>query len=94
LAKFLSKAVRPARAGNLDKVRFDYRVIQRTRVFDQKRRQHTFDDSAGDRSGFTTDLLNIIMVNIEELNEEDQRKYIELQSTSSNSSSLASGKIA
>jgi hypothetical protein len=34
------------------------------------------------------------MVNIEELNEEDQRKYIELQSTSSNSSSLASGKIA
>jgi hypothetical protein len=92
--KFLSKAVRPARAGNLDEVCFDYRVIQRTHVFDRKRRQHTFGDSAGDRSGFTTDLLNIIMVNIEELNEEDQRKYIELQSTSSNSSSLASGKIA
>jgi hypothetical protein len=33
---FLSKAVRPARAGNLDEVPFDYHVIQRTHVFDQK----------------------------------------------------------
>jgi hypothetical protein len=30
-----------------------------------------------DRSGFTTNLSNI-MVNVEELSEEDQRKYIEL----------------
>jgi hypothetical protein len=71
-------AVRLARAGNLDEVIFNYCVIQRTRVFDQKKRQHTFGDSAGDRSGFTTDLSSIIMVSIEELNEEDQRKYIEL----------------
>jgi hypothetical protein len=58
---------------------FDYRVIQRTRVFYRKKRQHTFSDSVGDRFGFTTDLSSIIMVNIEELNKEDQRKYIELQ---------------
>jgi hypothetical protein len=41
------RAVRPARAGNLDEVIFDYRMIQRTRVFDRKTRQHTFGDSAG-----------------------------------------------
>jgi hypothetical protein len=34
------------------------------------------------------------MVNIEDLSEEDQRKYTELQSTSSNSSSLAPENIA
>jgi hypothetical protein len=39
----------------------------------------TFGDSVGDRSGFTTDLSNFIMVNIEELSEEDQRMYTELQ---------------
>jgi hypothetical protein len=39
-------------------------------VFDQKKSQHTFGDSAGDRSGFTTDWSNITMVNIEELNKE------------------------
>jgi hypothetical protein len=48
-------------------------------VFDRKKRQHIFGDSAGDKSSFTTDLSSIIMVNIDELSEEDQRKYIELQ---------------
>jgi hypothetical protein len=60
-------------------------------VFDREKRQHIFGDSAGDISGFTTDLSifawdhnatlikNVIMVNIEELSEEDQRKYTELQ---------------
>jgi hypothetical protein len=48
-------------------------------VFDQKKRQHTFGDSTGDRSGFTTVLSKVIMVNIEELSEEDQRKYTKLQ---------------
>jgi hypothetical protein len=47
-------------------------------VFNPKRRQHTFGDSAGDRSGFTTILSNNIMANIEELNEEDKRKYTKL----------------
>jgi hypothetical protein len=28
-----------ARAGDLDEMRFDYREIQRTRVFDRKKRQ-------------------------------------------------------
>jgi hypothetical protein len=61
-------------------------------VFNREKHQHTFGDSAGDRSGFITDLSifawdhsatltrkNVIMVNIEELSEEDQRKYTELQ---------------
>jgi hypothetical protein len=50
-AKFMSKAVRPApravrpaRARNLDEVIIDYRAIQRTRVFDWIKRQHTFGD--------------------------------------------------
>jgi hypothetical protein len=42
-------------------------------VFDRKKRQHTFGDSAG------KDLvLQPIMVNIEDRSEEDQRKYTEL----------------
>jgi hypothetical protein len=59
---------------------------------DQKKRQHTFGDSAGDKFIFYSqsfdlcmgarcdlDKNNVIMVNIEELSEEDQRKYSELQ---------------
>jgi hypothetical protein len=67
--------VRPARAGNLDEEIFDYRAIQHTHVFDQKKRQHTFGDSAGEKIWF----YKPIMVNIEDLSEEDQRKYTELQ---------------
>ena len=48
-------------------------------MFDRKKYQHTFGDSAGDRSGFITVLSNAIMSNVEELNEEDQRKYATLQ---------------
>jgi Fe-S cluster biosynthesis and repair protein YggX len=61
-------------------------------VFDHKKHQHTFGVSAGERSGFTIDISifawdhiatltrkNVIMVNIEELSKEDQRKYTELQ---------------
>jgi vacuolar-type H+-ATPase subunit B/Vma2 len=61
-------------------------------VFDQKKRQHTFGDSAGDKIWFHNrsfdlcmgsqcdiDKKNVIMVNNEELSEEDQRKYTELQ---------------
>jgi hydroxymethylpyrimidine pyrophosphatase-like HAD family hydrolase len=44
-----------------------------------KKHQHTFGDSAGDRSGFITDLSKVVMGNIEELNEEDYRKYTELR---------------
>jgi hypothetical protein len=46
---FLSKAVRPApsavrpaRAGNLDEVIFDYRAIERTRVFERKKRKQKY----------------------------------------------------
>jgi hypothetical protein len=61
-------------------------------VFDREKRQHTFGDSAGDKDlvsqpifrflhGITCDIdkKNMIMVNIEERSEEDQRKYTELQ---------------
>jgi hypothetical protein len=44
-------------------------------VFDRKKRQHTFGDSAGEHIWF----YKLIMVNIEDLSEEDQRKYTELQ---------------
>jgi hypothetical protein len=44
-------------------------------VFDPKKRQHTFSDSAGEQIWF----YKSIMVNIEDLSEEDQRKYTELQ---------------
>jgi hypothetical protein len=54
---------------------FDYNMIQRTRVLDRKKHQHTFGDSAGDRSSFAI----VFMVNIKELSEKDQRKYIKLQ---------------
>jgi hypothetical protein len=58
---------------------FDYNMIQHTRVLDRKKHQHTFGDSAGDRSSFAIVLSNILMVNIKELSEKDQRKYIKLQ---------------
>jgi hypothetical protein len=61
-------------------------------VFDRKKSQHTFGDSAAEKIWFHNrffdfwmgsqcdiDKKNVIMVNIEELNEEDQRKYTELQ---------------
>jgi hypothetical protein len=44
-------------------------------VFERKKRQHTFGDSAGEQIWF----YKPIMVNIEDLSEEDQRKYTELQ---------------
>jgi hypothetical protein len=43
-----SQAVRPARAGSFGELISNHRAIQRTRVFDRKKRQHTFCDSAGD----------------------------------------------
>jgi hypothetical protein len=75
-------------------------------VFNREKHQHTFGDSAGDRSGFITDLSifawdhsatltrkNVIMVNIEELSEEDQRKYTGYKNTSSSNFSLAPRRI-
>jgi hypothetical protein len=44
-------------------------------MFDRKKRQHTFGDSAGEQIWF----YKPIMVNIEDLSEEDQKKYTELQ---------------
>jgi hypothetical protein len=50
------QAVRLARAGSFGKWISDNRAILRIRVFDRKKRQHTFGDSAGDRSGFAINL--------------------------------------
>jgi hypothetical protein len=44
-------------------------------MFDRKKRQHTFGDPAGEQIWF----YKPIMVNIEDLSEEDQKKYTELQ---------------
>jgi hypothetical protein len=86
------QAVRQARVGWFGEVISDDRTSYRIRVFDRKKHQHTFCDSAGDRSGFhnrsfdlctgshcNLDKNNMIMVNIEKLGEEDQRKYTEQQ---------------